>query len=499
MQSFKKTLLPLGLVAVTGLALSTPFWLFNSPDSHTPSSQHLKNLASQQKLAAKEAQSSEKAQDEAKDKSSSSTEQKSEHSLKKQDNSAPAKDGNKAKNPSQEAAAAKADTQTQAPKSVTKDPKAPAADTSNASNNKSEVKADKDAQAKDNQDSKSKEQVASKESAHAKDKDQDKSASKDKSKDSKDTPESKASGQDGYKLAALSNDVLEESSLSEPKDKREQEHKDKTPDNEEHNDEATAALEAKVAQLASKRTSADKKAYEQSLIERKEQVDAAIASISGNYKIYLPPLLSSKAIVVYFSVQTKKESFKPRKHRYLPKLNIDSLSGATTVTIKHDYDEKQNVTMAAMQYIATTLSEESGADLYQISTVINYPNDSSELYDVTFMELSNNIRPELTDDVPLILENYDTVYLCFPNWWSNMPAALYSFLDKYDLSNKVLIPVCLHNGDEFSNTINVMSTLEPNALPHYQNLLIKKEECDDELKLRAKIRGFLRQLSEELN
>lgn len=80
-----------------------------------------------------------------------------------------------------------------------------------------------------------------------------------------------------------------------------------------------------------------------------------------------------------------------------------------------------------------------------------------------------------------------------------MPAALYSFLDKYDLSNKVLIPVCLHNGDEFSNTINVMSTLEPNALPHYQNLLIKKEECDDELKLRAKIRGFLRQLSEELN
>lgn len=77
-------------------------------------------------------------------------------------------------------------------------------------------------------------------------------------------------------------------------------------------------------------------------------------------------------------------------------------------------------------------------------------------------EKGANARPELSsrlDD----LDRYDTVFLGFPNWWGDMPMAVYSFLDEYDLGGKALVPFVTSGGSCFSGTIQAIENAEPNA------------------------------------
>ncbi len=52
----------------------------------------------------------------------------------------------------------------------------------------------------------------------------------------------------------------------------------------------------------------------------------------------------------------------------------------------------------------------------------------------------------------------------YPNWWADMPQALYSFFDEYDFSGKTIIPFNVHNGSRFSRTISTIQELEPDAV-----------------------------------
>lgn len=74
----------------------------------------------------------------------------------------------------------------------------------------------------------------------------------------------------------------------------------------------------------------------------------------------------------------------------------------------------------------------------------------------------NNIRSELANHIAN-LDDYDTIFVGYPNWWYDMLMAMYSFFDEYDLSNKTIIPFNTSGGSAFSDTINTIKKLEPNA------------------------------------
>ena len=291
---------------------------------------------------------------------------------------------------------------------------------------------------------------------------------------------SKSSGEDKFATAAVEKDELSESVLSEGQSIAQK----------------PQSLADKVRDITKMRTAEDKAAYERAIKEREQQVDDAIASISGNYKIYLPNMFSEKAVVIYFSAPVSSTKINLRKDADLSKLKIDSLSGATQVKYQ-DQDTFQDVSEPAMDYIANTLSKESGAQLFKVATVTTYPDNVSKLYSMSFDELSNSEYPELTDDVLLNIDDYSVIYLCYPNWWGNMPGAIYSFLAKYDLSDKIIVPVCLYEKDKFSGTTDTIATIEPNASVYSKGLLISKEECKNESNMRSKIRTFLTELSKE--
>ncbi len=105
---------------------------------------------------------------------------------------------------------------------------------------------------------------------------------------------------------------------------------------------------------------------------------------------------------------------------------------------------------------------DAGGDLFSIRASVVYPADGGELIDYAAQEQEENARPELTTHIEN-LDGYDTIFIGYPNWWADLPMAVYSFFDEYDFSGKTIIPFNVHNGSRFSRTIQTIQELEPDA------------------------------------
>lgn len=112
--------------------------------------------------------------------------------------------------------------------------------------------------------------------------------------------------------------------------------------------------------------------------------------------------------------------------------------------------------------VADMIAQATGADLFSIRTVEQYPDTYDATLDQGQQEQSDGARPELATHLEN-LDSYDTIFLGFPNWWGDMPMAVYSFLDEVDLSGKTVIPFITSGGSGFSNTISTIQEMEPQA------------------------------------
>ena len=48
--------------------------------------------------------------------------------------------------------------------------------------------------------------------------------------------------------------------------------------------------------------------------------------------------------------------------------------------------------------------------------------------------------------------SYDEIYLGYPNYWGNLPMAVYTFLEAFDWTGKTIHPFCTHEGSGLSGT-----------------------------------------------
>ena len=108
-----------------------------------------------------------------------------------------------------------------------------------------------------------------------------------------------------------------------------------------------------------------------------------------------------------------------------------------------------------VQQLAGWVQEETGGDLFSIRVTEPYPSDWDACLERANEERGSGARPELQENVSN-LEQYDTVFLGYPNWWYGAPMALLSFLEQNDLSGKDVYLFCSHgtggspNGDTYT-------------------------------------------------
>ena len=134
---------------------------------------------------------------------------------------------------------------------------------------------------------------------------------------------------------------------------------------------------------------------------------------------------------------------------------VDAVASASYTTLDGE-------AVGRVQALAERIQQNVGGDLFSIRTSVVYPADGGELIDYAEQEQEENARPELTTHIEN-LDGYDTIFIGYPNWWADLPMAVYSFLDEYDFSGKTIIPFNVHNGSRFSRTIETIQELEPNA------------------------------------
>lgn len=119
-------------------------------------------------------------------------------------------------------------------------------------------------------------------------------------------------------------------------------------------------------------------------------------------------------------------------------------------------------TLGNNQYFAQVIQEVTSGDVFRIEPEIPYPTDHSALVDQASEEQESDARPAITGAIENF-EDYDTVFIGYPIWWSNMPQIMYTFFDTYDFSGKTIIPFGTHGGSGWAGTPNTIAELEPNA------------------------------------
>ena len=142
------------------------------------------------------------------------------------------------------------------------------------------------------------------------------------------------------------------------------------------------------------------------------------------------------------------------------------------------------------QYVAYVIQEQTNADIFRIEPETPYPTDHDTLVDLAADEQDDNARPAIKDTT-LNLDQYDTIFVGYPNWWGDMPMILYTFFDTYDFSGKTIIPFNTHGGSGFSGTIGTIAELEPNAEVNEDGFTVSRNNVQE---AEPDIRAWLNEL-----
>lgn len=204
----------------------------------------------------------------------------------------------------------------------------------------------------------------------------------------------------------------------------------------------TAALQESSAAPAEEAAAADGTAGEESASAAEEASAGDTASATeGAAGTDEEGTAGNNILIAYFTVPETD--------------GVDTVAGASRVVVDGEV-------LGNNQYIAQLIQGEVGGDLYAIETVQEYPGSHDPLLEYAYTEKAENARPELAGQIEN-LEDYDVIFLGYPNWNADLPMPLYTFLEQYDFSGKTIIPFTTHGGSGFSRTIQTIQELQPGA------------------------------------
>lgn len=106
--------------------------------------------------------------------------------------------------------------------------------------------------------------------------------------------------------------------------------------------------------------------------------------------------------------------------------------------------------------VAEMIASATGGTLFRIEPATLYPDDYRACTEVAQREKRSKARSALVGDIAV--EEYDIIFLGYPNWWGDLPMCIYTFLEQHDWQGKVVIPFCTHEGSGLSDTENRLRT-----------------------------------------
>lgn len=104
------------------------------------------------------------------------------------------------------------------------------------------------------------------------------------------------------------------------------------------------------------------------------------------------------------------------------------------------------------EVVANKISKLTGGDVFKIEQTVPYSPRYEICIEESKEDKAKNARPGIVNCLKSI-DNYDVIYLGYPNYWGSLPMCVFTFLEKFDFTGKIIRPFCTHEGSGFGNSI----------------------------------------------
>mgnify|MGYP004526804085 CR=1 FL=1 len=114
-------------------------------------------------------------------------------------------------------------------------------------------------------------------------------------------------------------------------------------------------------------------------------------------------------------------------------------------------------------HLAQLIQRITGGDLFHIRTQQPYPKSYPMTVSRAYKELQQHLWPELAEQVEHP-EQYDQLYLVYPNWCGTLPMAVSAFLSETPFADCTIHPLCTSGGSGMANSEADIQKLCPVAV-----------------------------------
>ena len=113
--------------------------------------------------------------------------------------------------------------------------------------------------------------------------------------------------------------------------------------------------------------------------------------------------------------------------------------------------------------LASFITAMIDSDMFSIQVEDPYPAAWDDCLERANEERRRGEHPALSSRVRNI-EDYDIVFLGYPNWWYGIPMALYTFFEENDLDGKQIYLFCSHGTGGLARSVDQIREALPDSL-----------------------------------
>lgn len=127
-------------------------------------------------------------------------------------------------------------------------------------------------------------------------------------------------------------------------------------------------------------------------------------------------------------------------------------------------NEVGNTECFAQEIEAGLKADNHDVTMFKIQPTVPYPTGYDQKLVKAMEERAMQERPDYVGDVE-DFDSYDTVFIGFPIWSSDLPMIVYNFLEKHVFTGKIVIPFCTHGGSGAADTFRIVGEKAVGSAP----------------------------------
>ena len=170
-------------------------------------------------------------------------------------------------------------------------------------------------------------------------------------------------------------------------------------------------------------------------------------------------------------------------------MDFDAITSASLAGESPKGVDKNNLLV-----IVEEVQKATGADVFSVRQNETHDPDYDKMVMPAQDDINENRQFTFVEDID-DLEQYDTVYIGMPVWWSKLPQPMKQFVENHDLAGKTIIPFGIHRGSRFGQMIDQLKELAVGAEVSDDGYTVSATTANDEV--RAAVADWLAEMQKQ--